>query len=72
MKLFSLPEPELQFARAAHICPRAGIAHYSVYDSLQQTRRERIHVGAVGKQSFTVAHAVNAQADRTFFYVCLG
>lgn len=48
MKLFSLPEPELRFARAAHICPRAGIAHYSVYDSLQQTRRERIHVGAVG------------------------
>jgi hypothetical protein len=48
MKLYSLPEPELQFARASHVCPRAGIAHYGVYDSLQQARRERIHVGAVG------------------------
>src|SRR6266403_801684 len=29
-------------------------------------------VSAVGKQSFTISHANNAQADRTFFYVCLG
>lgn len=48
MKLFSLDEPELQFAEAPHICPRAGITRYSVYDSLQQSRRERIHIGAVG------------------------
>lgn len=48
MKLFSLPEPELQFARRKHVCPRAGIAHYDVYDSSQQSRRGRIHVGAVG------------------------
>src|SRR5882724_873710 len=48
MKLFSLDEPELQFARASHICPRSGITRYGVYDSLQESRRERIHIGAVG------------------------
>jgi hypothetical protein len=48
MKLFSISEPDLQFANAAHPCPRAGITRYGVYDSLQQSRRERIHVGAVG------------------------
>jgi hypothetical protein len=48
MKLFSLDEPELQFAQAAHICPRSGITRYGVYDSLQQSRRERIHIGVVG------------------------
>lgn len=29
-------------------------------------------VSAVGKQSFTLTHANNAQTDRSFFYVCLG
>lgn len=48
MKLFALPEPELQFAQGSHICPRAGISRFSVYDSLLKTRRDRIHVGAVG------------------------
>ena len=48
MKLFSLVEPELQFAQAQHVCPRAGITRYAVYDSSLESRRERIHVGAVG------------------------
>lgn len=48
MRLFTLPEPELQFAHGSHVCPRAGISRFSVYDSLAQTRRERIHVGAIG------------------------
>lgn len=48
MKLFSIDEPDLQFAQAPHPCPRAGITRFGVYDSLQQSRRERIHVGAVG------------------------
>jgi hypothetical protein len=48
MKLFSIEEPDLQFARGLHPCPRAGIARFGVYDSLQESRRERIHVGAVG------------------------
>lgn len=48
MKLFSIDEPDLQFAQAPHPCPRAGITRYGVYDSLQESRRERIHVGAVG------------------------
>jgi hypothetical protein len=29
-------------------------------------------VGTVGKQTFTITHANNAQVDRSFFYVCLG
>jgi hypothetical protein len=30
------------------------------------------YVASVGKQTFTVSHANNAQTDRSFFYVCLG
>jgi hypothetical protein len=30
------------------------------------------YVGTVGKQTFTITHANNAQTDRSFFYVCLG
>lgn len=30
------------------------------------------YVSSVGKQQFTITHANNAQADRTFFYVCIG
>jgi hypothetical protein len=48
MKLYSHDEPELQFAQAPHICPRSGITRYGVYDSLQESRRQRIHIGAVG------------------------
>jgi hypothetical protein len=29
-------------------------------------------INSVGKQSFTISHALNAQVDRSFFYVCLG
>lgn len=31
-----------------------------------------IFVSAVANGSFTLTHAVNAQADRTFSFVCLG
>lgn len=48
MKLFTIEEPELQFAGGAHICPKAGITRFDVYDSVQVTRRERIHIGGVG------------------------
>jgi hypothetical protein len=30
------------------------------------------YISAVGKQQFTISHANNAQADRTFFWVALG
>ena len=30
------------------------------------------YVSTVGKQQFTVTHANNVQADRTFFFVCIG
>ena len=48
MKLYTHEEPDLQFAEAPHPCPRAGITRYAVYDARQESRRERIHVGAVG------------------------
>jgi hypothetical protein len=51
MKLLTLQEPELQFAQGSHICPRTGITRFGVYDSLLQTRRERIHVGAIGNST---------------------
>jgi hypothetical protein len=31
-----------------------------------------LYIGAVGKASFTISHANNAQIDRTFLFVCLG
>jgi hypothetical protein len=31
-----------------------------------------LYVSAVGKGSFTIAHASNGQTDRTFLFVCLG
>jgi hypothetical protein len=31
-----------------------------------------LYVSAVGKQTFTITHANNAQADRSFFWVALG
>jgi hypothetical protein len=30
------------------------------------------YISAVGKQTFTIAHASAASVDRSFFYVCLG
>lgn len=50
-----IPEPELEFADEAHICPRAGITQYSVYDARRADRRERILVGGVGTQEGTEA-----------------
>lgn len=48
MKLYRIQEPLLQFGRGTDICPRSGITHYDVYDTLIPARREKIHVGAVG------------------------
>lgn len=31
-----------------------------------------IYISAVANGSFTIAHANNAQADRTYHYVCIG
>ncbi len=38
----------LEFGRDSHVCPRAGIANYNVYDTKLAIRRERVLVGAVG------------------------
>ncbi len=48
MKLHQIDEPLLEFGSDTHICPRAGIAKYDVYDSRFSARRDRILVGAVG------------------------
>lgn len=43
-----LEEPLLEFANGPHICPRAGIATYAVYDANQDPRRDDILLGIVG------------------------
>lgn len=48
MKLETIPEPELEFAKARYICPRYGIALFDVYDSTRDLRRDKINIGAVG------------------------
>jgi hypothetical protein len=48
MKLHYIKEPFLEFGRGSHICPRAGITQYDVYDTKLRIRRERVLVGAVG------------------------
>lgn len=48
MKLAHINEPRLEFADGTHICPRRGISAYGVYDRNSQTRRTRIHIGAIG------------------------
>ncbi len=48
MRLNNIHEPDLEFGRNTHICPRAGIAEYDVYDSKLRARRDHILVGGVG------------------------
>lgn len=50
MKLETIPEPELEFARDSYICPRIGIASFDVYDSKREIRRDKINIGAVGTE----------------------
>ena len=49
-----IEEPLLEFANGLHVCPRAGIATYAVYDANNNPRRDDILLGAVGivKKSF--------------------
>src|SRR5690242_17124197 len=48
MKFHFIDEPELEFGRGRHICPRAGITEYGVYDTRLADRRDKMFVGAVG------------------------
>ena len=48
MRLHFIKEPPLEFGQGEHICPKAGITQYDVYDTKFDARRERILVGAVG------------------------
>ena len=48
MKFNFIEEPKLEFGTDTHICPRAGITDYGVYDTRFEDRREKLFVGAVG------------------------
>jgi argonaute-like protein implicated in RNA metabolism and viral defense len=48
MKFHFIDEPQLEFGNGVHVCPRAGITDYGVYDLKLTDRREKIFVGAVG------------------------
>ncbi len=48
MKLETIPEPDLEFAKDTYICPRIGIASFDVYDSKREIRRDKINIGAIG------------------------
>lgn len=48
MKLETIPEPDLEFAKDRYVCPRMGIASFDVYDSTREIRRDKINIGAVG------------------------
>jgi hypothetical protein len=51
MKLHLIEEPYLEFGQDKHLCPRAGITEYGVYDIRLNIRRDRILVGAVGTRN---------------------
>ena len=48
MKFNFIEEPKLEFGQGNHICPRAGITDYGVYDTRFTDRREKLFIGAVG------------------------
>jgi hypothetical protein len=48
MKFHFIDEPKLEFGRGTHLCPRAGLAEYGVYDTRLSDRRDKMFVGAVG------------------------
>jgi hypothetical protein len=48
MDLYTVDEPELQFADGRHVCPMAGIATHGVYDAEVDYGLDSIRVGGVG------------------------
>jgi hypothetical protein len=48
MRLYTIDEPELQFADGRHVCPMAGIAAHGVYDAEVEYGLDSIRVGGVG------------------------
>lgn len=54
MQTHFFEEPELQFARDFHVCPRCGISEFDVYDSIDElnpSKPHSINVGAIGTAS---------------------
>ena len=54
MNIEHLNKPRLLFANGTHLCPRRGIAEYSVFDQAQATRHHEIYIGGIG-----TAHCVD-------------
>jgi hypothetical protein len=48
MKFHFIEEPKLEFGSNHHVCPRAGITDFGVYDTKLPDRRESIFVVGVG------------------------
>ncbi len=48
MKIDYIKEPELIFGTGKHICPRAGITQYNVYDTVLEARKKDFLLGVVG------------------------
>lgn len=47
MKLHNIDEPLLEFGRGTHVCPRAGIESFGVYDTRLNARRDKLLIGAI-------------------------
>lgn len=43
-----IEEPELQFGKDRHLCVRAGISRYDVYDRDFKSKKREIFIGAIG------------------------
>ena len=69
MKLHFINEPPLEFGQGEHICPRAGITQYGVYDTRFEARRERILVGAVGTSKNLTGLTTWLESAQTTFHL---
>lgn len=67
MKIRQIPEPQLAFGQNNHICPRAGIMKYGVYDTKMKIRPDRVIIGAVS--SSQCLDEFNTWLDRCRRYI---
>lgn len=49
MKAKILREPNLEFGNGIHICPKAGIETFGVYDTHDTLRQSELRLGVVGR-----------------------
>ena len=67
MKFHFIDEPKLEFGKGTHVCPRAGISKFGVYDTKLDDRPEKIFVGAVGINE--TLEKLNKWLDRCSEYI---